>query len=296
MAAAERPTAHPRAPPPPTTPPPHTSSPQHGVAEFFTARTCLADGTPLYYSPLESSLSRTPPAIVRGGFLCDEMGLGKTITSIALCLTNPPPVAPEPLPDLAPGTVVRGGTLVVCCVSLVGQWQSEFGKALVADEDGEIPLDMHQYHGPRREKRPLHLGKRDVAVTTYSIVGREYVKHGGASALLLLRLVLSRLYYPPARHCYYCDYHCYYQLTSRNSPRLSQVRRGRQGGRGLHRQEVVDVPGHVPPARDEQEEAVGAVPAGQLRGGQVGREPGRAARGRRRRRRPHADEQVQPVP
>ena len=71
---------------------------------------------------------------------------------------------------MAPGTVVRGGTLVVCNVSLVGQWQSELKKVINSD----ARLKVHQYHGAKRLKNAAKLSEFDVVITTYSILGTEF--------------------------------------------------------------------------------------------------------------------------
>ena len=135
----------------------------------------------LYYSPVLNNFRRTPPpkSDVRGGFLCEMMGLGKTIETIALIIKNPRPSTSQlsnitgaspaaavaissssdisssssakivrPIPPMDTGTVVRGGTLVVCNVSLVGQWQSELRKVINSDAQ----LKVHQYHGSKRLK------------------------------------------------------------------------------------------------------------------------------------------------
>ena len=155
-------------------------------------------------------LNEPPPiSTSRGGFLCEQMGLGKTIETIALILKNSRPSAPlatspssssslEALsassssltgaassaagssarssipsrvyPSLPKGTIVHGGTLVVCNVSLVGQWQSEMKKVLGSTSQ----LKVHQYHGAKRIKNPEALSKFDVVVTTYSILGSEW--------------------------------------------------------------------------------------------------------------------------
>ena len=56
----------------------------------------------------------------------------------------------------------------MCNVSLVGQWQSELAKVLTT------PLNIHQYHGPRRLKDAQSLEPFDIVVTTYSILGTEW--------------------------------------------------------------------------------------------------------------------------
>ncbi|CAM9295911.1 unnamed protein product, partial [Sphacelaria rigidula] len=118
--------------------PPHPNAGSNRVNEF---RRC-------WFSPILNQFTEDYPftRAVKGGILCDEMGLGKTAATLVLHLLNSPktpsgnvPLDPKewgpiagaqatPMHDLnligekAPGSVVCRGTLVVCKVSLVGQW------------------------------------------------------------------------------------------------------------------------------------------------------------------------------
>jgi len=178
---------------------PGSSSTSTGSSSSSSSSSSSPNST-LYYSPISHELLSEPPPIstTRGGFLCEQMGLGKTIETIALILKNPRPdvslatsspsssssslsgttagssagqgVATRANPPLPTGTVVRGGTLVVCNVSLVGQWQSEMKKVMGSTSQ----LKVHQYHGAKRIKNSEALSKFDVVVTTYSILGAEW--------------------------------------------------------------------------------------------------------------------------
>lgn len=65
--------------------------------------------------------------LARGGIIADEMGLGKTVMSIALVVTNKAQHENESMMTSAEGkSLLRGGTLVVCPMNLVGQWRDEF--------------------------------------------------------------------------------------------------------------------------------------------------------------------------
>jgi SNF2 family DNA or RNA helicase len=132
----------------------------------------------------------------KGGLLCEEMGLGKTIETLALIIKNPRPDGPQDVNlkggpkknakkaadvmdvdmgmDRSTGPrLIGGGTLVVCAVSLVGQWISET-KDKCRNEDGSCPLRIYCYHGGNRKKCPELLAAHDLVVTTYTIAGTEF--------------------------------------------------------------------------------------------------------------------------
>lgn len=68
---------------------------------------------------------------VLGGLLADEQGMGKTIQALSLCLAHPPPLHAAPiggsLSCAGGGTRAALGTLIVCPLSLLRQWQREIG-------------------------------------------------------------------------------------------------------------------------------------------------------------------------
>lgn len=106
----------------------------------------------LYYSPYMLRFSQTP-RLLRGGFVCDEMGLGKTAVSLALVHAKPPPSSHQ-----------GANTLVVCPVSLIGQWCREARKCFPG-------VSIAKYHGPNR--RRLTLFDKNIVVTTYGILASE---------------------------------------------------------------------------------------------------------------------------
>jgi len=64
------------------------------------------------------------------------------------------------------GSVLTRGTLVVCNVSLVGQWISE-AKSILKDSGM-----VYSYHGSSRKRDPLKLAQAAIVVTTYeTLVG-----------------------------------------------------------------------------------------------------------------------------
>jgi non-specific serine/threonine protein kinase len=89
-----------------------------------------------------------------GGVLADDMGLGKTVQLLALLAGDEPAAGP---------------TLLVCPMSLVGNWQRE--AAVFAPE-----LRVHVHHGaerPRGETFIAAVRDADLVLTTYSIAARD---------------------------------------------------------------------------------------------------------------------------
>jgi SNF2 family DNA or RNA helicase len=89
-----------------------------------------------------------------GGILADDMGLGKTVQLLAL---------------LAGDGGRAGPTLLVCPMSLVGNWQRE--AARFAPE-----LRLHVHHGAERARGKAFaaaVAEADLVVTTYAIAARD---------------------------------------------------------------------------------------------------------------------------
>jgi hypothetical protein len=89
-----------------------------------------------------------------GGVLADDMGLGKTIQLIALISGDGPEVGP---------------TLLVCPMSLVGNWEREAAKFAPG-------LRVHVHHGAERARGAdfaAAVREADVVVTTYAIAARD---------------------------------------------------------------------------------------------------------------------------
>ncbi len=127
--------------------------------------------TLLYWSPYYRTFSTTRPCPIRGGFIADEMGMGKTICTLALILST-----------LGGARVGRetegvGGTLVVCPVSLVGQWCKEAAAKL--DND----LSVYKYYGASRNRKPEILRNYDIVVTTYGVLASDKT-YGARKALM----------------------------------------------------------------------------------------------------------------
>jgi len=117
-----------------------------------------------------------PPQPVRGGILADEMGLGKTICVLAVVLAQLQSMPPSPGKLRHRKT---GGTLIICPVSLIGQWRDEFTSKV----DPSHKLKLHLYHGNERGRGPLELSGFDCVFSTYGVVASEY-KAGDMSGLL----------------------------------------------------------------------------------------------------------------
>ncbi len=81
-----------------------------------------------------------------GGVLADDMGLGKTVQLLALMAANP------------------GRTLLVCPMSLVGNWEREAARFTPK-------LHVHVHHGAARDI--TQMGDADLVITTYSVASRD---------------------------------------------------------------------------------------------------------------------------
>ncbi|WP_425554502.1 SNF2-related protein [Dactylosporangium siamense] len=87
-----------------------------------------------------------------GGILADDMGLGKTVQLLALLAGEAP-----------------GPTLLICPMSLVGNWQREAAKFAPA-------LRVHVHHGAERARGAAFraaVAASDLVVTTYAIAARD---------------------------------------------------------------------------------------------------------------------------
>ena len=97
-----------------------------------------------------------------GGILADDMGLGKTIQLLSLISAQPDGSGP---------------TLLVCPMSLVGNWQREAAR-FTPD------LRVHVHHGADRldgESLAEALARADLVVTTYGVATRDQAALGQVS-------------------------------------------------------------------------------------------------------------------
>jgi non-specific serine/threonine protein kinase len=89
-----------------------------------------------------------------GGVLADDMGLGKTATTLALLAADPPEAGP---------------TLVVCPMSLVGNWQREAARFTPG-------LPVHVHHGAERARGKAFaeaVARSRLVITTYALAARD---------------------------------------------------------------------------------------------------------------------------
>ncbi|NYI94186.1 DEAD/DEAH box helicase [Streptomonospora nanhaiensis] len=94
-----------------------------------------------------------------GAVLADDMGLGKTVQLLALLAAERAPDHPAP----------PGPTLLVCPVSLLGNWRREAEKFTPR-------LRLHTHHGPRRARGndlARAAGAADLVLTTYGTLRRD---------------------------------------------------------------------------------------------------------------------------
>jgi superfamily II DNA or RNA helicase len=97
-----------------------------------------------------------------GGILADDMGLGKTIQLLSLVAGQEPAAGPS---------------LLICPMSLVGNWQREAAR-FTPD------LRVHVHHGADRldgESLAVALSRADLVITTYGVATRDQAELGQVS-------------------------------------------------------------------------------------------------------------------
>lgn len=135
-------------------------------------RILFPDQTEFFYCAQRGILTfeRVPaPPEPPGGILADEMGLGKTLETISVFLTNKGN-APVGARD-ADGKILSNTTLVICPLSVIGQWQDEIERFTYP------PLKVLCFQGSRRDTDTYSITSYDVVITTYQTLAKEYSSH-----------------------------------------------------------------------------------------------------------------------
>ncbi|XP_024185832.1 DNA repair protein RAD5A isoform X2 [Rosa chinensis] len=163
--------------------------------------------------------------MARGGILADAMGLGKTIMTIALLVAHSghgssgsQPVSRSSSEDIEASdmseyssklpkavtkfsgfhklmkqkkTLAYGGSLIVCPMTLLGQWKAEIESHV---QPGSVSVYVH--YGQSRPRDATLLAQSDVVITTYGVLASEFSTenskdNGGLYSVSWFRVVLD---------------------------------------------------------------------------------------------------------
>jgi SNF2 family DNA or RNA helicase len=141
-----------------------------------------------YEHLITGEVTKSLPKFHKGGILADDMGLGKTIEVISLLLKSlnesvewankakSNEFADLELLDYDPALMPSKGTLIICPLSTVSNWEEQLQTHL---KRGSV--SVYVYHGAARCQNPRVLSKFNVVVTTYNILSMEFSKDVKAS-------------------------------------------------------------------------------------------------------------------
>ncbi|XP_027364407.1 DNA repair protein RAD5B-like [Abrus precatorius] len=151
----------------------------------------ICNGRTIYVNIFTGEATKKFPKatqMARGGILADAMGLGKTVMTIALILSNPGWGNSEKRDAENDNIItnkrknanslykVKGGTLIVCPMALLGQWKDELE---THSKSGSISIFVH--YGGGRTNDPELISEHDVVLTTYGVLSASYKSDGDNS-------------------------------------------------------------------------------------------------------------------
>nr|GMD74388.1 putative SWI/SNF-related matrix-associated actin-dependent regulator of chromatin subfamily A member 3-like 3 [Ipomoea batatas] len=137
-------------------------------------RICDERGPAIYVNIFSGEATAEFPSALetaRGGILADAMGLGKTVMTIALILARPGKGIPdnqeldEPITQHYRNRRIKGGTLIVCPMALLGQWKDELEAHSKPDS-----ISVFVHYGGDRSDDPRVIAEPDVVLTTYGLL------------------------------------------------------------------------------------------------------------------------------